>query len=336
MTTKKLIVFSGIQPSGLITIGNYLGALQQWRAMQDDYECIYCIVDLHAVTVRQPPQKLRKSILDVLTLLLACGIDPEKSIIFVQSHVAEHSQLGWLLNCYTYFGELNRMTQFKNKSIRYAKDINVGLFDYPVLMAADVLLYQTNQVPVGRDQKQHLELIQKISKRFNTLYGNIFTIPYPLIPKHGSQIMSLLNTEKKMSKSDSNKNNVIFLLDDPESIIKKIKRAVTDSDKPSVIRYDPINKPGISNLLEILSGLIGDSVEELEKVFVGKTYRHLKSVVSDVVLEILISLQSRYRKLRTNEDYLNQILYDGAKKAKVQSNSTLERVHKAVGIFAKT
>ncbi|MFQ8717178.1 MAG: tryptophan--tRNA ligase, partial [Enterobacter hormaechei] len=251
----KPIFFSGAQPSGELTIGNYMGALRQWVSMQDDYHCIYCIVDLHAITARQDPEKLRKATLDTLALYLACGIDPEKSTIFVQSHVPEHAQLGWALNCYTYFGELSRMTQFKDKSARYSENINAGLFDYPVLMAADILLYQTNQVPVGEDQKQHLELSRDIAQRFNALYGDVFKVPEPFIPKSGARVMSLLEPTKKMSKSDDNRNNVIGLLEDPKSVVKKLKRAVTDSDEPPVVRYDVQNKAGVSNLLDILSGV---------------------------------------------------------------------------------
>lgn len=266
----KPIVFSGAQPSGELTIGNYMGALRQWVSMQDDYHCIYCIVDLHAITARQDPEKLRKATLDTLALYLACGIDPEKSTIFVQSHVPEHAQLGWALNCYTYFGELSRMTQFKDKSARYSENINAGLFDYPVLMAADILLYQTNQVPVGEDQKQHLELSRDIAQRFNALYGEVFKVPEPFIPASGARVMSLLEPTKKMSKSDDNRNNVIGLLEDPKSVVKKIKRAVTDSDEPPVVRYDQQNKAGVSNLLDILSGVTGQSIAELEQHFEGK------------------------------------------------------------------
>ena len=223
----KPIVFSGAQPSGELSLGNYIGALRQWVQMQDEYDCIYCIVNQHAITVRQDPVKLRKATLDTLALYLACGIDPKKSTIFVQSHVPAHTQLGWVLNCYTYFGELSRMTQFKDKSARYADNVNAGLFDYPVLMVADILLYQANQVPVGEDQKQHLELTRDIAQRFNALYGDVFTVPQPFIPKTGARIMSLQDPNKKMSKSDDNRNNVIGLLEDPKSVAKKIKRAVT-------------------------------------------------------------------------------------------------------------
>ncbi|RLR62621.1 tryptophan--tRNA ligase, partial [Pseudomonas aeruginosa] len=275
-SVKKPIVFSGAQPSGELTIGNYMGALRQWVQMQDDYDCIYCIVDQHAITVRQDPVQLKKRTLDTLALYLACGIDPEKSTIFVQSHVPQHAQLGWALNCYTYFGELSRMTQFKDKSARHAENINAGLFDYPVLMAADILIYQTNQVPVGIDQKQHLELSRDIAQRFNAIYGDIFTVPDPFIPKGGARVMSLQDPTKKMSKSDDNRNNVIELLEDPKSAAKKIKRSLTDSEEPPRVIYDLENKAGVSNLLDILAGVTGKTIPELEAEFEGKMYGHLK------------------------------------------------------------
>lgn len=331
----KSIVFSGAQPSGVLTIGNYIGALRQWVSMQDDYHCIYCIVDLHAITAHQDAQQLHKASLDVLALYLACGIDPAKSTVFIQSHVPEHSQLNWLLNCYTYFGELSRMTQFKDKSIRYVENINVGLFGYPVLMAADILLYQTSQVPVGEDQKQHLELSRDIAKRFNALYGDIFTIPEPFIPTSGARVMSLLDPTKKMSKSDDNRNNVITLLEDPKLIAKKLKCALTDSDKPPIVRYDPVNKPGVSNLLDILSGITGTPVAALEQAFTGKMYGHLKTAVADAVLEILTALQARYHVLRADYAYLNQVLHEGAEKAHTQASVTLAKVYEAVGFVAK-
>lgn len=332
---NKPIVFSAAQPSGDLTIGNYIGALRHWVSMQDNYNCIYCIVDLHAMTSCQDAKQLHKATMDVLALYLACGIDPDKSIVFVQSHVPEHSQLCWLLNCYTYFGELSRMTQFKDKSRRHDKNINAGLFDYPVLMAADILLYQTNQVPVGEDQKQHLEFIRNIAKRFNAIYGDIFTISKPFVPKFGACVMSLLNPTKKMSKSDYNRNNVITLLEDPQSVSKKIKHAVTDSDKPPVVRYDPLVKPGISNLLAILSGVTGKPVSELEQAFVGKMYSHFKTTVADEVSKMLTLLQFRYYALRTNETYLNQILRNGAEKASAQASITLAKVYEAVGFITK-
>ncbi|EHD19848.1 MULTISPECIES: tryptophan--tRNA ligase [Brenneria] len=332
---SKPIVFSGAQPSGELTIGNYMGALRQWVNMQDDYDCIYCIVDLHAITVRQDAQQLRKATLDTLALYLACGIDPHKSTIFVQSHVPEHTQLSWVLNCYAYFGELSRMTQFKDKSARYEENINAGLFDYPVLMAADILLYQTTQVPVGEDQKQHLELSRDIAQRFNTLYGDTFKVPEPFIPKSGARVMSLLDPSKKMSKSDENRNNVIGLLEDPKSVVKKIKRAVTDSDEPPVVRYDVANKAGVSNLLDILAAVTGKTIAELEQEFSGKMYGHLKGAVADAVSGMLSELQERYHRFRNDEAFLQQVMRDGAEKAGVRAQQTLKRVYDAVGFVAR-
>jgi len=332
---SKPIVFSGAQPSGELTIGNYMGALRQWVQMQDDFHCIYCIVDLHAITVRQDPAALRKATLDTLALYLACGIDPEKSTIFVQSHVPEHTQLSWILNCYTYFGELNRMTQFKDKSSRYEENINAGLFSYPVLMAADILLYQTTQVPVGEDQKQHLELSRDIASRFNALYGDIFKVPEPFIPKSGARVMSLLEPTKKMSKSDDNRNNVIGLLEDPKSVVKKIKRAMTDSEEPPVIRYDIKEKAGVSNLLDILSGVTGKPVTALEQEFEGKMYGHLKGAVADAMSGMLTDLQERYHRFRNDEALLEQVMRDGAQKARAQAQETLKKVYDAVGFVAQ-
>lgn len=332
---SKPIVFSGAQPSGELTIGNYMGALRQWVQMQDDFHCIYCIVDQHAITVRQDPAALRKATLDTLALYLACGIDPEKSTIFVQSHVPEHTQLSWILNCYTYFGELNRMTQFKDKSSRYEENINAGLFSYPVLMAADILLYQTAQVPVGEDQKQHLELSRDIASRFNALYGDIFKVPEPFIPKSGARVMSLLEPTKKMSKSDDNRNNVIGLLEDPKSVVKKIKRAMTDSEEPPVIRYDIKEKAGVSNLLDILSGVTGKPVTVLEQEFEGKMYGHLKGAVADAVSGMLTDLQERYHRFRNDEALLEQVMRDGAQKARAQAQETLKKVYDAVGFVAQ-
>ncbi|WP_336797727.1 tryptophan--tRNA ligase [Erwinia aphidicola] len=332
---SKPIVFSGAQPSGELTIGNYMGALRQWVQMQDDYHCIYCIVDLHAITVRQDPVALRKATLDTLALYLACGIDPQKSTIFVQSHVPEHTQLGWILNCYTYFGELSRMTQFKDKSARYEENINAGLFDYPVLMAADILLYQTTQVPVGEDQKQHLELSRDVASRFNALYGEIFKVPEPFIPKSGARVMSLLEPTKKMSKSDDNRNNVIGLLEDPKSVVKKIKRAMTDGDEPPVVRYDVKEKPGVSNLLDILSGVTGKPVAELEAEFAGQMYGHLKGAVADAVSQMLGELQERYHRFRNDEAFLDQVMRDGAAKARAQAQETLKKVYEAIGFVAQ-
>ncbi|WP_416041653.1 tryptophan--tRNA ligase [Edwardsiella ictaluri] len=332
---SKPIVFSGAQPSGELTIGNYMGALRQWVQMQDEYDCIYCIVDQHAITVRQDAEKLRSATLDTLALYLACGIDPQKSTIFVQSHVPEHAQLGWVLNCYTYFGELSRMTQFKDKSARYAENINAGLFDYPVLMAADILLYQTHQVPVGEDQKQHLELSRDVAARCNALYGDIFKVPEPFIPKSGARVMSLLEPTKKMSKSDENRNNVIGLLEDPKAVTKKIKRAVTDSDEPPVVRYDVVNKAGVSNLLDILSGVTGKRIGDLEAEFAGKMYGHLKGAVADAVSGMLSELQERYHRFRNDEAYLQEVMRDGAAKARARAAQTLDKVYDAIGFVAR-
>lgn len=327
----KPIVFSGAQPSGELSLGNYLGALRHWVALQDDYECIYCIVNQHAITVRQEPEKLKKATLDTLALYLACGIDPNKSTIFVQSHVPVHAELAWVLNCYTYFGELSRMTQFKDKSSKYSENINAGLFDYPVLMAADILLYQTNLVPVGEDQKQHLELTRDIAIRFNALYGEIFKVPEPFIAKTGARVMSLQDPTKKMSKSDENRNNVIGLLENPKDIEKKIKRAVTDSDDPPLVKYDTKNKAGVSNLLDILTGITNKPIAQLEQEFVGKMYGHLKSEVASQVTNMLTELQAKYTHYRKDEDLLHDIMKTGAEKAKAKAQATLDKVYDAIG-----
>ncbi|MGX2967043.1 tryptophan--tRNA ligase [Ursidibacter sp. B-7004-1] len=338
---SKPIVFSGVQPSGELSLGNYLGALRQWTKMQDDYDCLFCIVDLHAITVRQDPEALRKATLDTLAIYLACGIDPEKSTIFIQSHVPEHSQLAWILNCYTYFGEMGRMTQFKDKSARHEDNVNVGLFTYPVLMAADILLYQANQVPVGDDQKQHLEITRDIANRFNALYGKkdedgnitetLFAVPEVFIAKTGARVMSLLEPTKKMSKSDDNRNNVIGLLEDPKSVAKKIKRAMTDGDEPPVVRYDVKEKPGVSNLLDILASVTGKTIPQLEAEFEGKMYGHLKTAVADEVSAMLSQLQERYHHFRNNEALLEKIYREGAEKARAKAQETLKQVYQAVG-----
>ena len=328
---SKPIVFSGAQPSGELTLGNYLGALKNWVSLQNEYDCVYCIVNQHAITVRQDPNKLRKATLDTLALYLACGIDPQKSTIFVQSHVPAHAELGWALNCYTYFGELSRMTQFKDKSSRHSENINAGLFDYPVLMAADILLYQANLVPVGDDQKQHLELSRDIAMRFNALYGDIFTVPEPFIAKVGARVMSLQDPSKKMSKSDENRNNVIGLLENPKDVEKKIKRAMTDSDEPPVVRYDLKNKAGVSNLLDILTGITGKPIAELEKEFESKMYGHLKTEVANQVIDMLTGLQAKYHQYRDDENYLLTIMQEGAQKARAKAEPTLKKVYDAIG-----
>ncbi|MDP4537297.1 tryptophan--tRNA ligase [Alkalimonas collagenimarina] len=329
--TSKPIVLSGAQPSGQLTIGNYLGALRQWDRMQDDYDCLYCIVDLHAITVRQDPVALRNASLDSLALYLACGIDPQRSAIFMQSHVPEHSQLAWILNCYTQFGELGRMTQFKDKSERHNNNVNAGLFTYPVLMAADILLYQANQIPVGHDQKQHLELARDVAMRFNALHGEVFTVPEPFIPKVAARVMSLQDPTKKMSKSDDNPQNFIGLLEDPKVIAKKIKRAVTDSDDPPRVTFDIEAKPGVANLLSILSGVSNKTVAELEAEYEGKMYGHLKTDVADAVVSLLEPLQQRFTEIRADNTLMRQVMQQGAEQARSRAAETLRKVYDAVG-----
>ena len=333
---SRPIVFSGAQPSGELSIGNYMGALRQWVNMQNDYDCLYCIVDLHAITVRQDAAALRKACLDAAALYLAIGIDPQKSTVFIQSHAPQHAELGWILNCYTQMGELSRMTQFKDKSQRYENNVNVGLFDYPVLMAADILLYQANQVPVGHDQKQHLELTRDIAYRFNTLYGEVFTMPEPYIPEQGARVMSLQEPTKKMSKSDDNRNNVIGLLEDHKSIAKKIKRAMTDSEEPPVVRFDIAEKPGVSNLLTLLHGATGKPITQLEQEFEGKMYGHLKGETADAVVALLEPIQQRFRELREDEAHLLQVVQQGGEKARLRAEKTLARVYDVVGLVPRS
>ena len=309
---RKQIIFSGIQPSGVLTLGNYIGALRRFAELQDQYDCIYCIVDEHAITVRQNPADLRRRCLELAALYLASGIDPSKSIIYCQSHVSAHAELAWVLNCFTYMGELNRMTQFKEKSAKHADNINAGLFTYPVLMAADILLYQTNLVPVGADQKQHLELTRDIAQRFNGVYGDVFTIPEPLITKTGARIMSLQNPERKMSKSDP-EDTFVSLLDDADAIRRKIKRAVTDSE--SEIRFDPEKKPGVSNLLSIISALSGETPEQISDSLAGQGYGALKARAADYVIAALEPLQAEYKRLIADKAYLFGVLNESSEKA---------------------
>lgn len=335
-TSSKPVVLSGCQPSGQLTIGNYLGALRQWVSMQADYDCLYMIVDLHAITVRQDPKKLHEACLDGLALYLACGIDPQKSTIFMQSHVPEHAQLGWVLNCYTQMGELNRMTQFKDKSQKNQSNVNVGLYAYPVLQAADILLYQANQVPVGEDQKQHLELTRDIATRFNNIYSDVFTIPEPFIPKDGARVMSLQDPSKKMSKSDDNPNNVIGLLEDPKKLSKKIKRAVTDSDEKANIYYNVNEKPGVSNLLSLLSAIEDVHTDALTSRYTDKMYGHLKGDVAEAVVSLVTPIQSEYQRIRQDLPYLHEVMYQGSAKAREKSTDTLAKVYAALGFIPRT
>lgn len=339
MSTKP-IVLSGVQPSGELSIGNYLGALRQWHQMQDDYDCQYCVVDLHAITVRQEAAALREATLDALAVCLAVGVDPKKSTLFVQSHVPEHAQLGWVLNCYTQMGELNRMTQFKDKSQRYANDVNVGLYDYPVLMAADILLYGAHQVPVGNDQKQHLELARDIATRFNNLYGTadapIFQVPEPYIPKVNARVMSLQDATKKMSKSDDNRKNVITLLEEPKSIIKKINKAQTDPDNPPRIAYDVENKAGIANLMGLYSAATGKTFEEIEAQYQGvEMYGPFKKDVGQALVAMLEPIQAEYHRIRNDIPYLNEVMKAGADKASEKAAVTLDKVYQAVGFVQR-
>tara|TARA_Y100000814_G_scaffold96781_1_gene67070 strand:- start:2538 stop:3545 length:1008 start_codon:yes stop_codon:yes gene_type:complete len=333
--SNKPIVLSGCQPSGQLTLGNYMGALKQWVSMQDDHDCLYMIVDLHAITVRQDPKQLAEACLDGLSLYLACGIDPQKSTLFLQSHVPEHAQLSWVLNCYAQMGELNRMTQFKDKSAKNENNINVGLYSYPVLQAADILLYQADKVPVGEDQKQHLELTRDIATRVNNLYGDVFRLPDPYIPDFGARIMSLQEPEKKMSKSDNNPNNFIGLLEEPKKLAKKIKRAVTDSDEQANIYFNPTEKPGVSNLLTLLSLATGKSIKELEPEYTDKMYGHLKGDVADAVVALLEPIQARYAEIRADRAYLDDVMRQGADKASARAAETLAKVYKAVGFIPK-
>ncbi|NTS76713.1 tryptophan--tRNA ligase [Catenovulum sp. SM1970] len=332
---SKPIVLSGCQPSGELTIGNYMGALRQWDKMQSDNECLFMLVDLHAITVRQEPEKLRNACLDALALYLACGMDPEKSAIFVQSHVPEHTQLAWVLNCYTQMGELNRMTQFKDKSAKNVSNINAGLFTYPVLMAADILLYQADKVPVGNDQKQHLELSRDIATRFNNIYGDVFKVPDPFIPETGARIMSLQDPTKKMSKSDDNVKNFVGLLETPKKISKKIKSAVTDSDEQARIYFDVEEKPGVSNLLTLLSCATGESIESLVPKYEDKMYGHLKTDVADAVVSMIEPIQARFNELRNDQATLNAVMKSGADKASAHAQKTLSKVYDVLGFLPR-
>ncbi|MGD9888461.1 MAG: tryptophan--tRNA ligase [Halothiobacillaceae bacterium] len=327
------VVLSGIQPSGNLLIGHYIGAIQNWVKLQETHDSLFMLVDLHAITVRQDPKILRERSLDFIALYLACGIDPTKSTLFVQSHVPAHAEMGWLLNCYAYMGELSRMTQFKDKSAQHEANINVGLFDYPVLMAADILLYQSNLVPVGHDQKQHLELARDLAMRFNNLYGEIFTVPEPMIPAVGGRIMSLQDPDKKMSKSDPNEQASIALLDEPSKVRKKLMRAVTDSENE--IRFDAQNKAGVSNLLTLLATVSGESIAHWEAQLAGQGYGNLKKTTADAVVAFLEPVQQRYHALRIDNTELLRILHQGADQAAERAEVTLRRAMDVLGFIPR-
>jgi tryptophanyl-tRNA synthetase len=328
MLDGKKSLFSGMQATGTLTLGNYSGALKNWVQLEDEYETFYCVVDMHSITVRQDPAELRKRARALLTLYVAAGLNPDKNCIYYQSHVSAHAELGWILSCYTYMGELNRMTQFKDKSAKHADNINAGLYTYPILMAADILLFQSDVVPVGSDQKQHLEISRDIAERFNSLYGDVFTVPEPYIGKQGARIMSLQDPDKKMSKSDENPNASIYLMDDTDTIIRKFKRAVTDSDNQ--IRYSD-EKPGIKNLIDIYGVATGKSVVEIEKEFASTGYGDFKLAVGESVANLLKPIQDKFSELQKDKEYIDNIIKTNAEKANYYATKTLRKVQKKVG-----
>ena len=329
----KKIILSGIQPSGALTLGSYLGALKNWAELSEIYDCYYTIVDMHAITSRQDPAELRKTTLTQLAQYIACGIDPEKNMLFIQSHVPAHAELSWVLSCYTMFGELSRMTQFKDKSAKNAENINAGLFTYPALMAADILLYQADLVPVGSDQKQHIELTRDIATRFNGIYGDVFKLPEPYIPKIGARIMDLQTPVNKMSKSEIMDGGCVLLLDKPEDVLRAFKRAVTDSE--TSVRYDVANKPGISNLMQIYSACTEKSFDEIEAEFSGQGYGALKQSVGEAVVETLRPIREETQRLLADKAYLEGVYTQGAEKASRAANKTLRKVYKKIGFIQK-
>lgn len=328
--TEKKVLYSAVQPSGNLTIGNYAGAIRNWVAMQDEYECFYAIANMHAITVRQDPAELRRRTIELAALYLACGVDPQKCALYVQSQVPQHAELTWVLNCSTYVGEMQRMTQFKDKSQKHADNINMGLMDYPVLMAADILLYQAHCVPVGIDQKQHVEIARDIAIRFNNRYGETFRVPEPVILKTGAKIMSLQEPSKKMSKSDENPNASIFLCDDKDTIIRKFKRAVTDSDNEVRMAEE---KAGISNLISIYSAFTGKSVQETEQEFAGKGYGDFKLAVGEAVADKLAPVQAEQKRLLADKKYLSEVLSAGAERAFKAARRTLSKVYRKIGFY---
>ena len=336
MMDNRKIIFSGIQPSGDLTLGSYMGAIKNWVEMIDEYNAFYCIVDMHAITVRQVPADLRRRTLEQLAQYIACGLDPRKVTLFVQSHVPAHAELGWGLSCYTMFGELSRMTQFKDKSAKNTENINAGLFTYPALMAADILLYQTDFVPVGDDQRQHVEICRDIAMRFNNIYGDVFTIPQAYIPKVGARIMSLTEPTSKMSKSDKDPGGCVHLMESPDDIMRKFKRAVTDSDTAeNCVRFDPAAKPGVSNLMQIYAGSTGRTFEEIENEFCGKGYGAFKAAVGQAVIEQLRPVREEAVRILQDKAYLESVYKLGAEKAAHTAEKTLRKVYKKLGFIAK-
>ena len=325
-------VFSGVQPTGRITLGNYLGAIRNWRPLQDEYNCLYCVVDLHSLTVTQVPAELRKNTMDLVALYIACGIDPDKSSLFIQSHVHEHAELTWILDTIAYVGEMNRMTQFKDKSRKHADNINMGLMNYPVLMASDILLYQTNLVPVGKDQLQHLELARDLAERFNNRYSPTFAVPEALCFQNGCSIKSLQDPTAKMSKSDPNENAVITLFDDPDTIRRKFRRAVTDCD--TEVRFSE-DKPAISNLLTVYSLTGGESIAQAQNRFAGCGYGVFKDAVADAVISVVEPIQTEQKRLAADKSYLESVLKKGAEQAEQIARRTLDKVYRKVGLIGR-
>ncbi len=333
MEEQKKRMLSGIQPSGDLHLGNYLGAIKNWAERAETYDCYYFMADMHTLTVRQVPAELRRRTLEQLATYIACGLNPEKNTLFIQSHIPAHAQLAWILDCYTMFGELSRMTQFKDKSAKNADNINAGLFTYPVLMAADILIYQPDYVPVGEDQKQHVEICRDIAKRFNSIYGQVFKMPEPYIPKEGARVMSLNAPDSKMSKSMP--EGCVFMMEKPEDIMRKFKRAVTDSDTVNCVRFDPQNKPGVSNLMQIYAACTGKTYEQIELEFEGKGYGALKPAVGEAVVETLRPIREESQRLLADKAYLEGVYKAGAEKASYVANQTLRKVYKKVGFLPR-
>ncbi|MDE6590538.1 MAG: tryptophan--tRNA ligase [Oscillospiraceae bacterium] len=333
--TNKKVMLSGIKPSGDLTLGSYLGAIKNWGARSEEFDCYYFMADMHAITVRHDPAALRRRTLEQLAQYIACGLDPEKNTLFVQSHVHQHAELAWVLNCYAMFGELSRMTQFKDKSAKNAENINGGLFTYPCLMAADILLYQPDVVPVGEDQKQHVELARNIVQRFNGVYGDVFKMPEPYVAKIGARIMNLVDPKSKMSKSDDTNTGRVLLMDDPAVIMKQFKRAITDSDTEHCVRYAPEEKPGVANLMQIYAAATGKSFNEIEKEFDGQGYGKFKPAVGEAVVEMLRPIQEEARRIMADKAYLEGVYRAGAEKAEYIANKTLRKVYKKVGFLPR-